>query len=58
LDGLHFGNVDVEDADGVAFEFLLGRLVAFRIWQAPDPVTLQVAIQRRARQVRDRRLEA
>lgn len=29
---LHLGNVDVEVADGVALELLLGRLVATHLW--------------------------
>jgi hypothetical protein len=36
----------VKEADGVALELLLGRLVALHIRQAPNPVTLQAAMQR------------
>ena len=43
--GLHFGDVDVEVADRVALELLLGRLVAFDIRQAADAVALQAAMQ-------------
>ena len=42
---LHLGNVDVEVADRVALELLLGRLVAFDIGQAGDAVALQAAMQ-------------
>ena len=42
---------------GGALELLLGRLGALHIRQALNPVTLQAAMQRRARQVRDRGLE-
>ena len=55
--GLHLGDVDVEVADRVALELLLGRLVAFDLRQAADAVALQAAMQGRARQVRDRRLQ-
>lgn len=47
LGGLHLGDVELEEADGVAFELLALRLVAFDIRQARDTVTLQTAVQRR-----------
>jgi hypothetical protein len=53
---LHLGDIDVEEADRVALEFPLRRLVAFDVRQPADVMALQAAMQRRARQVRDRRL--
>jgi hypothetical protein len=41
LFGSHLGNVDVEVADRVALEFLLGWPVAFDIRQAADAVALK-----------------
>lgn len=41
---LHLGNVDVEVADWVALELLLGRLVALNIWQPRDAMTLQTSM--------------
>jgi len=58
LDGLHLGNVDVEEPDGVALELLALGLVAFDIRLARDAVTLQAAMQRRPCQMRDRGLES
>lgn len=54
---LHLGNVDVKVADWVALELLLGRLVALNLWQSRDAMTLQTSMQRRARQMRDSRLQ-
>jgi hypothetical protein len=51
LGGLHLGNIDVEEADGVAFELLALGFVAFDIRQARDTVTLQTPMQRRPCQV-------
>jgi hypothetical protein len=53
LDGLHLGDVDMEEPDRVGFELLPGRLVAVDVRQPADAVALQAAVQRRARQVRD-----
>ena len=55
--GLHLGNTNVEEADGVALELLPSRLVVFDIRQARDAMTLQAPVQRRPCQVRDRRLQ-
>ncbi len=44
--GLHFGNIDVEEADRVAFEALTLRFVAFDVRQARDAVSLQASVQR------------
>jgi len=57
LGSLHFGNIDVEEADRVAFEALPLRFVAFDVRQAGDPVPLQASVQRGARQMRERRLQ-
>ena len=57
LGGLHLGNVDMEEADGIAFELLSLGLVPFDIWQARDAVPLQAPMQRRPGQVRDRGLK-
>lgn len=43
--GLHFCNVDMEIAYGVAFEFLLYRLVTGHVRQATDSMALQAAVQ-------------
>src|SRR3712207_2012078 len=43
---LHFGDVDMEEADWVALEPLLCRLVALHLREAADPVTLQAPVQR------------
>ncbi len=43
---LHLGDVDVEVADRVALELLLGGLVAIDLRQAADAVALQTAMQR------------
>lgn len=50
------GNVDVEEADRVAFELLLLRLVTFDIRQARYSMPLQTSMQGRAREARYRRL--
>jgi len=44
--GLHFGDVDVEEPDGVALELLAPGLVAFDIRQARDAMTLKAPMQR------------
>ena len=54
---LYLGNVDVEKSNWIAFELRPPRLVASDIRQARDAMTLQTAVQRRACQVRDGRLE-
>ena len=58
LDGLHLGNVDVEEPDGVALELLALGLVTLDIRLARDAVTLQAAMQRRPCQMRDRGLQS
>lgn len=49
------GDVDVEVADCVILELL--RLLAVSLGQSADPVALQAAVQRRARQMRDHVLQ-
>jgi len=44
--GLYFCDIDVEEADRVAFEALPLRLIALDVWQAGDAVPLQAAVQR------------
>ncbi|MDR6147788.1 hypothetical protein QE363_003581 [Sphingomonas sp. SORGH_AS870] len=46
MGSLHFGNIDVEEADRVAFEALPLRFVAFDVRQAGDPVPLEASVQR------------
>jgi hypothetical protein len=53
----HLGDVDVEIANGVGGEALAHRLVTLDLGQAADAMPLEAAVQRRARQVWDRRLE-
>jgi hypothetical protein len=48
-----FGNVDMEIANRLAFEFLSLQLVTFHIWQSRYPMPLQTAMQRRTRQMWD-----
>ena len=44
--GLHLGNIDVEEADGITLEALTLGLVAFDVGQAGDAVPLEAAVQR------------
>ncbi len=57
LFGSHLGDVDVEVADRVALELAPGRLVTLDLGQPADAVALEAAVQRRARDTRDRPLE-
>ncbi len=43
--GLHFGNVDVKEADGVALELLALGLVSLDIRQPRDAMPLQATMQ-------------
>ena len=45
LVGLDFGDIDMEEADRVALELLLRRLVALDIRQPADVVALETAVQ-------------
>jgi hypothetical protein len=56
LGSLNFGDVDVEEANGIGFEPLLRRLVALEVDKPPGSMPLQAAMRRRSRQVRDGRL--
>lgn len=58
LFGPDLGNIDVEEANRVALELLPFRLVAFDIRQTRNPMPLQTAMQGRAREMRDRRLQS
>jgi hypothetical protein len=46
LGGLRLRNIDVEEADGIAFELLVLGLVTLDIRQARDAMTLQTPMQR------------
>src|SRR5215831_11321800 len=57
--GLHFGDVDAEEANRIDLELALGRGFAFNLRQPRDSMTLEATMQRRApRQMRDRRLQS
>src|SRR3954449_11154838 len=45
LGGLHFGDVDVEEADRIGLELFLCRLVAFDLSKTADPMPLQTTMQ-------------
>lgn len=55
--GPDLGDVDMEVADRVRLELAPGRFVALDVGLSTDAVALKTAMQRQARQVRDRRLE-
>ena len=57
LIGAHLGDIGMEVSDGIAFELLAFRFVALHIGQPGYPMALKAAMQRRARQVRDCRLQ-
>ena len=44
--GLHLGNIDVEEADGITLEALALRLVPFDVRQSGDAVPLEATMQR------------
>ena len=48
----------MEKADWVILKLFPRGLVAIRLRQSADPVTLQTTMQRRTRQMRDRRLQS
>jgi hypothetical protein len=58
LRGLHFGDVDVEEADWIGPELTLGRSFALDLRQPRDSVTLKATMKRRARHMRDGRLQS
>src|SRR3954447_6086806 len=45
LGGLHFGDVDVEEADRIRLELFLCRLVALDLSKTADPMPLQTTMQ-------------
>jgi hypothetical protein len=47
--GPHVGDIDMEIADRIGLELLLGRLVTFDIAKPADAITLQAAMQWRTR---------
>jgi len=55
--GADLGDVDVEVADRVALEGLLGRLVASHLRQPADAVAHETPVQRGAAEMRDRCLQ-
>jgi hypothetical protein len=44
--GLHLGNIDVEEPDGLPLQLLALELVAFGIWQSRDAMTLKAPMRR------------
>ncbi len=46
LGRLHLCDVDVEVANRIVLELLFGRFVALDVWQSPDAMALQAAVQR------------
>ena len=56
--GLHFGEIDVQIADGMVFEFLFRRsLPVFTQRQAADAVALKAAVRGRTRKAGNRGLQ-
>ena len=54
---LNLSNINMEVADGICLERLLGRLVAPDLGQSADGMALKTAVPRRSRQSQGRRLE-
>jgi hypothetical protein len=57
LSGSDLGEVDMEIADRIGLELVFRRSFAFDLRQSRDSMALEAAMQRRARQMRDRRLQ-
>ena len=57
LGGSNLSGVDMEISDRVSLELALGRSLAFDPRQPRDPMALEAAMQRRARQMRNCRLK-
>ena len=55
--GPNLGDVDVEVADRIGLEGLLGGLVALDLGEPADAVALEAAVQGRAGEMRNRRLQ-
>jgi hypothetical protein len=53
----NFGNVDMEKADWIRLELFRRLFVTFNIRQSANAMTVQTAMQRRPRQMLDRRLQ-
>jgi hypothetical protein len=53
----NLGNIDVEVADGIRLELLLWGLVALDLWQPFNTMSLKAAMQWRACQLRNCRLQ-
>ena len=58
LRGSNLGDVDMKLADRIGLEFAFGGGFAFDLRQPGDSMTLQTAVQRRARQMRDGGLQS
>jgi hypothetical protein len=56
--GPDLSQVDVELADRIPLEGLLGRLFGLDAWLAGDVVALEQPVERRACQMRNRRLQS
>src|SRR4051812_16417708 len=56
--GANLGNIDVEVADGIALERLLGGFVAGDLRQSADAMALKASVQSRAGEARYRRLQS
>jgi hypothetical protein len=55
---LHFGDVDVEEADRIGLELALGRSFALDLRQPRDSMTLEATMKGRARQMWNGRLQS
>jgi hypothetical protein len=53
LSGSNLGDVDMKIADWIGLEFAFGGGFAFDLRETGDPMALEAAVQRRARQMRD-----
>ena len=53
----NFGDVDMKLADRIGLELVFRRSFAFDLRQSRDSMAIEAAMQRRARQMRDRRLK-
>ena len=58
LRGLHFGDVEVEEANRIGLELALGGSLALDLRQPRDSMTLQATVKGRARQMRNGRLQS
>ncbi len=58
LGRLHFGDVDMEEADRIGLELLPGALLTVDVRQPANAMALKAPVQGRARQMRDCRLQS